>query len=129
MALLRTEKLGQQVSNAVGRTVSKLQDYLPVAGGSAVASDAIHRQVLRLRQSGKTVVVSMGNAAASGGYYISCPANKIVAQPATLTGSIGVLAGVTRWMGQGKEVIIEYCAHAAVVSLQPSGYSYPSCEG
>ncbi|GAB4815409.1 hypothetical protein N2152v2_002455 [Parachlorella kessleri] len=62
-------------------------------GGSAVASDAIHRQVLRLRQSGKTVVVSMGNAAASGGYYISCPANKIVAQPATLTGSIGVLAG------------------------------------
>jgi protease IV len=62
-------------------------------GGSAVASEVIWREVSRLRESGKPVVVSMGDLAASGGYYISCPADVIVALPATLTGSIGVLGG------------------------------------
>ena len=62
-------------------------------GGSAVASDVIWREVWRLRESGKPVVVSMGDVAASGGYYIACPADVIVALPATLTGSIGVLGG------------------------------------
>jgi protease IV len=62
-------------------------------GGSAVASDVIWREVCRLRESGKPVVVSMGDIAASGGYYIACPAEVIVALPATLTGSIGVLGG------------------------------------
>jgi protease-4 len=62
-------------------------------GGSAVASEVIWREVSRLREAGKPVVVSMGDVAASGGYYISCPAEVIVALPATLTGSIGVLGG------------------------------------
>lgn len=62
-------------------------------GGSAVASDTIWREVCRLREAGKPVVVSMGEVAASGGYYVSCPADVIVALPATLTGSIGVLSG------------------------------------
>ncbi len=62
-------------------------------GGSAVASEVIWREVCRFRESGKPVVVSMGAAAASGGYYVSCPADVIVAQPATLTGSIGVFGG------------------------------------
>jgi protease IV len=62
-------------------------------GGSAVASEVIWREVWRLRESGKPVVVSMGDIAASGGYYIACPAEVIVALPATLTGSIGVLGG------------------------------------
>lgn len=57
------------------------------AGGSAVASDSIYREVLRVRESGKPVVVSMGNVSASGGYYISAPATKIVASPGTITGS------------------------------------------
>ena len=61
--------------------------------GSAVASEVIWREVWRLRESGKPVVVSMGDVAASGGYYIACPADVIVALPATLTGSIGVLGG------------------------------------
>jgi protease IV len=60
-------------------------------GGSAVASEVIWREVFRLRDSGKPVVASMGDVAASGGYYIACPADVIVALPATLTGSIGVL--------------------------------------
>jgi protease-4 len=62
-------------------------------GGSAVASEVIWREVCRLREAGKPVVVSMGDVAASGGYYIACPAEVIVALPATLTGSIGVLGG------------------------------------
>ncbi len=62
-------------------------------GGSAVASDTIWREVCRVRDAGKPVIVSMGEAAASGGYYIACPADVIVALPATLTGSIGVFGG------------------------------------
>jgi protease-4 len=62
-------------------------------GGSAVASETIWREVVRARERGKPVIVSMGDTAGSGGYYIAAPADKIVAQPATLTGSIGVLAG------------------------------------
>lgn len=62
-------------------------------GGSAVASDTIWREVCRVRDAGKPVVVSMGAAAASGGYYVACPADVIVALPSTLTGSIGVFGG------------------------------------
>src|SRR6266699_4409912 len=62
-------------------------------GGSAVASDTIWREVVRTRAAGKPVVVSMADVAASGGYYISMAADVIVAQPGTLTGSIGVIAG------------------------------------
>lgn len=62
-------------------------------GGSYTASDAIWRDVIRLREAGKPVVASMGNVAASGGYYIAMGADRIVAQPTTITGSIGVFAG------------------------------------
>ncbi|WP_344904826.1 signal peptide peptidase SppA [Actinomadura meridiana] len=62
-------------------------------GGSAVASDAIWREVVLARRAGKPVIVSMGNVAASGGYYVAMGADAIVAQPGTLTGSIGVVAG------------------------------------
>lgn len=58
-------------------------------GGSALASDVIWREV-ELAHKTKPVIVSMGNVAASGGYYISCAADTIVAQPNTITGSIGV---------------------------------------
>ena len=62
-------------------------------GGSVVASESIWRDVVFARERGKPVVVSMGDVAGSGGYYVAAPADKIVAEPATLTGSIGVLAG------------------------------------
>ena len=62
-------------------------------GGSATASETIWRDVEEARKRGKPVIVSMGDVAASGGYYVAAPADKIVAEPATLTGSIGVLAG------------------------------------
>lgn len=59
-------------------------------GGSIMASEDIAEEVLSLRQAGKPVIASYGDLAASGGYYISCHADKIVAEPNTLTGSIGV---------------------------------------
>ena len=62
-------------------------------GGSYVASDTIWREVVRARAGGTPVVVSMGDVAASGGYFISMAADQIFAQPGTITGSIGVLTG------------------------------------
>ncbi len=61
-------------------------------GGSAFASDRIAREVKRLRESKKPIVVSMGDAAASGGYYIAAPADMILASPSSITGSIGIFA-------------------------------------
>ncbi|MGF7236486.1 MAG: signal peptide peptidase SppA [Frankia sp.] len=62
-------------------------------GGSYVASDLIRREVELTRASGRPVVVSMGSVAASGGYFVAMAADAIVAQPGTLTGSIGVFGG------------------------------------
>jgi len=66
---------------------------IDTAGGSPVASDQIHDAMSRAREAGKPVVVSMGDVAASAGYYIAAGADHIVANPSTITGSIGVLAG------------------------------------
>jgi protease-4 len=68
-------------------------------GGSYVASDTIWREVQRARDLGKPVIVSMGEVAASGGYFVSAPATKIVAQPGTITGSIGVAGGKVVFAG------------------------------
>jgi len=59
-------------------------------GGTAAVAQEIYRHVEEVRQEGKKVVASMGPLAASGGYYVACAADTIVANPATLTGSIGV---------------------------------------
>ncbi len=67
-------------------------------GGSVLASDQIWQEVMRVRED-KPVIVSMGNYAASGGYYIVCGADSIFAEPETLTGSIGVFAGKLDWSG------------------------------
>jgi len=62
-------------------------------GGSYVAADTVWHEVGNARAAGKPVVASMGNVAASGGYFIAMAADRIVAEPGTLTGSIGVFAG------------------------------------
>jgi protease-4 len=81
-------------------------------GGSAAASQEIAAEVLRFKEkTGKPVVVSMGDVAASGGYYISVYADRIVANPATLTGSIGVISeliyieGLLEKLGLEMEII------------------------
>jgi len=79
-------------------------------GGSAFASDVVARAVARLRAAGKPVVVSMGDVAASGGYYIAAPADAIFAEPSTTTGSIGIfsykldVAGLMRSLSLHTEV-------------------------
>jgi protease-4 len=62
-------------------------------GGSYVASDTIWREVANAHKAGKPVIVSMGDLAGSGGYFVAMGADKIVAQPGTITASIGVLGG------------------------------------
>ncbi len=61
-------------------------------GGSALSAENMHHELSRLKETGKPIVVSMGDYAASAGYYISCLADSIVARPSTLTGSIGVFS-------------------------------------
>ena len=63
-------------------------------GGSALASEKIYREVAAIRAAGKPLVVSMGDVAASGGYYIAAPANQIMASATTITGSIGIFSTV-----------------------------------
>jgi protease IV len=62
-------------------------------GGSYVASDTIRREVVLARRAGKPVIVSMGEVAGSGGYFVAMAADTVLAQPTTLTGSIGVFGG------------------------------------
>lgn len=81
-------------------------------GGSALASDLMWYALEKAKEK-KPVVVSMSDVAASGGYYIACNANKIVAEPSTITGSIGmfmgkpVLKGFYNWLGISNEYIMK----------------------
>jgi protease-4 len=103
------------------RRVAAVVLYVNSRGGDAFASDLMWREVLRLRKN-KPVVVAMGDAAASGGYYIAAPASAIVAQPATLTGSIGVVslrpitAGLLERAGVNT-VVLSRGAHSGVFSI------------
>jgi protease IV len=78
---------------AADDSVSAIVLRVDSPGGSVSASETIWREVKRARDRGKPVVASMGAVAASGGYYISVGADAIVANPGTITGSIGVVAG------------------------------------
>ena len=119
-------------------------------GGGVAASQEIADQVKWLRnEKNKTVVVSMGSVGASGGYYVACAANKIYANPGTVTGSIGVIAewvnygNLLKWAQMKSEVIksgeltlceagwlgdqeafADYQAHY----LRPSPYEWPADE-
>ena len=74
-------------------TVKAILFRVDSPGGSYVASDTIWRETVRAKEAGKPVIVSMGNVAGSGGYFVAAAADKIVAQPGTITGSIGVVGG------------------------------------
>lgn len=79
-------------------------------GGSAAASEEIWKEVMKVRRAGKPVIASMGDVAASGGYYVASAADRIIADGATLTGSIGVimesydLTGLFKKYGVGENV-------------------------
>jgi protease-4 len=84
LSLLRKVRTDKSVKAVVMRVNSP--------GGSSLASEIIWREIELMKKEGKKVVVSMGNVAASGGYYISCNADKIFVKPGTITGSIGVFS-------------------------------------
>ncbi|MDN3701342.1 signal peptide peptidase SppA [Vibrio artabrorum] len=86
-ALLRQARNDDQVKAVVLRVDSP--------GGSAFASEVIRNEIEAVKQAGKPVIVSMSSLAASGGYWISMGADKIIAQPTTLTGSIGIFSVIT----------------------------------
>jgi protease-4 len=102
-AALRAAREDDDIAAVVLRVVSP--------GGSYTASDAIHREVARLRDAGRPVVASMGGVAASGGYFVAMGADEIVALPSTITGSIGVFAGkmvvraAQEKIGIGREIV------------------------
>lgn len=73
------------------RSVKAIVFRVESPGGGVAASQEIYEEVKKTREAGKPVVVSMGAVAASGGYYVACGASTIVANPGTLTGSIGVI--------------------------------------
>ncbi len=73
------------------RSIKAIVFRVETPGGGVSSSQEIYEEVKKTRDSGKPVVVSMGSVAASGGYYVSCGADRIVANPGTLTGSIGVI--------------------------------------
>ena len=103
------------------RRIAAVVLYVNSPGGDAFASDLIWREVLRVRRK-KPVVVAMGDAAASGGYYVAAPASEIVAQPGTLTGSIGVVllrpiaAGLLERAGINT-VVLSRGAHSGILSI------------
>lgn len=77
-------------------------------GGGVAPSQEIYEAVKRVRNSGKPVVVSMASVAASGGYYVACGADTIMANPGTTTGSIGVIAQFVTMHELFKKIGIEY---------------------
>ncbi|MFH1942247.1 MAG: signal peptide peptidase SppA [bacterium] len=77
-------------------------------GGGVAASQEIYEAVRRVRDEGKPVVVSMGSVAASGGYYVACGADTIMANPGTTTGSIGVIAEFINLKGLLEKLGVEF---------------------
>ncbi|MFO1408615.1 MAG: signal peptide peptidase SppA [Steroidobacteraceae bacterium] len=89
--MIGADTLAQQLRDArFDKDVKAVVLRIDSPGGSVYASEVIRREVEALRTSGKPVVASMSSLAASGGYYIAMDANRIIASPATLTGSIGI---------------------------------------
>jgi protease IV len=117
------------------RRVAAVLFYVDSPGGDALASDLIWREVERI-SARKPVVVLMGNAAASGGYYVASAASHVVARSGTLTGSIGVLAirpvalGLYEKLGINP-VVLERGAHAGLLdpSRRPSPHELRVIEG
>ncbi len=97
--VIGSETLGDALRQArEDSTIKAIVLRVNSPGGSALASDVIWREV-DLSRAAKPIVVSMGDVAASGGYYISCAASKIYAQPTTITGSIGVFGLIPNMQG------------------------------
>ncbi len=108
---LSAERVAEEIRRAArDESVRAIVFRVNSPGGSAVGSDLVWRAVCEARKRGKPVVASMGDVAGSGGYYVAMAADAIVAEPATITGSIGVvytkfsMPGLLRHLGIGIDV-------------------------
>ncbi len=90
----RAHRIARAISDAIeNEEIEAILFRIDSPGGSYIASDIVWREIRRASEAGKPVVASMGGTAASGGYFVAMPADRIVAQPGTVTGSIGVYGG------------------------------------
>ncbi|MBP2230215.1 protease-4 [Azospirillum agricola] len=104
-----SETIVQAIEEAVDDPdVKAILFRIDSGGGSVSASEAIRRALEKARQRGKPVIASMGDAAASGGYWIALAADRIVASPATITGSIGVVAGKMSFAGLSEKLGVQW---------------------
>lgn len=97
-------RIARLLDNALDDDLDALVVRINSPGGTVTGSETIRRAIMRHRQAGTPVAVSMGNYAASGGYWIATPAERIFAEPETLTGSIGVFLVIPSFEG----VLAEY---------------------
>src|SRR5690606_20384687 len=88
------ERIGKLLDDALDDDLKALVVRVDSPGGTVTGSEAIRRAILRHKANGIPVVVSMGNVAASGGYWVSTPGDRIFAEPETVTGSIGIFGVV-----------------------------------
>ncbi len=119
---MAADKMSQAISDAAAdKDVGAIVLRIDSPGGSPAASETIRRALTQARAKGKPVVVSMGSYAASGGYWVASGADRIVAQPGTLTGSIGVFGGKLSLAGLWDKIGLKWDeanagAHAAMWS-------------
>jgi protease IV len=120
--VLAADKLVPQIRAAAKqKKVKAFVLRIDSPGGSAIASDAIWRELVRLRDAGKRLVVSMGAVAASGGYYLAVAADRVVAQPGTITGSIGVIT--LHPVLSGAKAKLDVSADEIHTGAEPSAFS------
>lgn len=131
MAVMGADTIAGAIDEAASSpSVEAIVLRIDSGGGSAVASDIIGQAIVSASAGGTPVVVSMGDAAASGGYWVAAPADLIVAQPATITGSIGVFAGkvVTEEFWESWGVNWEAVPQARNAMMWSSGRPYSPSE-
>ncbi|MBT5378917.1 MAG: signal peptide peptidase SppA [Opitutae bacterium] len=128
---------GYTGSSTIQRVLSKLKKREDVKavilrvnspGGSATASEIMQQAIRAFQESGRPLVVSMGALAASGGYWISAPAQQIFAQPETITGSIGVFGLLLNMEGLGEKVGLTWDRVSSGQQINPYTISRPKSD-
>lgn len=107
MILDSTETLNQLRNYSKNPSIKAILVRINSPGGAVAPSQEIYQEIKNIREQGKTVVSSMGSLAASGGYYIAAATDRIVANPGTLTGSIGVIMELANVEGLLQKVGVE----------------------
>ncbi len=98
------DRIAEVLDDALSDNLAALVVRVDSPGGSVLASEEIRRAILRHKSKGIPIAVSMANVAASGGYWVSTPGDRIFAEPETVTGSIGIFAVIPTFEGTASEL-------------------------